>query len=111
MLVSALVVGMAGIGHAAEPGAMTASEILTRATQQQLQFSGLYRGSLDGKMSAETQQALLRFQLQRGLRPTGALDDATMAALQADDPVQAGSSRAPQMPLNAGSDENGDPRR
>ena len=70
---SAIALGMAGvgIGQAAdqpsslttppEPGihapiVMTASEILIRAAQQQLKFSGLYSGSVDGKMSSETQR-------------------------------------------------------
>src|SRR5260370_36701357 len=61
---SVIVLGMtgAGIGHAAElyssptnppgsaPRAMTASEILLTAAQQQLKYSGLYNGSVDGKM-------------------------------------------------------------
>ena len=76
---SAIVLGMAGagIGHAAElyssptntpgsamqtPSAMTASEILIRAAQQQLKYSGLYDGSVDGKMGSETQRALRQFQ-------------------------------------------------
>ena len=108
VLATALVVGMAtGAGHAADPDSSkvpSASEILIRAAQQQLKFSGLYRGSLDGKMSPETQQALQRFQQQRGLRSTGALDDETMAALQNDGAAQVGSSAAPQVPSGAGSD-------
>ena len=107
---SAIVLGMgAGIGHAAElyssptntPGsamqttsAMTASEILIRAAQQQLKYSGLYNGSVDGKMGSETQRALRQFQQQHGLRQSGTLDERTYTTLQGDT-GQVGSSLAP----------------
>jgi peptidoglycan hydrolase-like protein with peptidoglycan-binding domain len=119
---SAIVLGMigAGIGHAAElysgptnppgsaihtPRAMTASEILITAAQQQLKYSGLYNGSVDGKMGSETQRALRQFQQQHGLRQSGALDGRTMTALQGDT-GQVGSSLAPggQPSDAAGSD-------
>jgi Putative peptidoglycan binding domain len=119
---SAIVLGMAGagIGHAAELNssptnplrsaidtsrAMTASEILITAAQQQLKYSGLYNGSVDGKMSSETQQALRQFQQQHGLRQSGTLDEKTYTALQGDT-GQVGSSRAPggQPSAAAGSD-------
>ena len=120
---SAIVLGMTGasIGHAAElnssptnpaagsaidtPRAMTASEILITAAQQQLKYSGLYNGSADGKMGSETQRALRQFQQQHGLRQSGALDGRTMTALQGDT-GQVGSSLAPggQPSGAAGSD-------
>ena len=98
---SAIVLGMAGagVGDAAEqdsgptdtpesametPSAMTTSEILIRAAQQQLKYSGLYDGSVDGKMSTETQRALRHFQQQHGLPQTGTLDERTYTALQGD---------------------------
>jgi len=120
--VSAIVLGMtgAGIGHAGElyssptntPGsamqttsAMTASEILIRAAQQQLKYSGLYNGSVDGKMGSETQRAFRQFQQQHGLRQSGTLDERTYTALQGD-AGQVGSSLAPggQPSSAAGSD-------
>ena len=124
---SAIVLGMAGagIGHTAElyssptttpesamqtPSIMTASEILIRAAQQQLKYSGLYDGSVDGKLSSETQRALRQFQRQHGLRQTGTLDEKTYSALQGDagqgDTGQVGSSLAPggQPSAAAGSD-------
>ena len=122
---SAIVLGMAGagIGHGAEqyssptnmpgsamqtPSAMTASEILIRAAQQQLKYSGLYNGSVDGKMTSETQGALRQFQQQHGLRQSGILDEKTYTALQGDqgDTGQVGSSLAPggQPSGAAGSD-------
>ena len=122
---SAIVLGMAGagIGHATEqyssptntpgsamqmPSTMTASEILIMAAQQQLKFSGLYNGSVDGKMSSETQRAFRQFQQQHGLRQSGILDEKTYTALQGDlgDTGQVGSSLAPggQPSGAAGSD-------
>ena len=114
---SAIVLAMAGagIGHAAEqysiptntpgsamqvPSTMTASELLIRAAQQQLKFSGLYNGSVDGKMSSETQRAFRQFQQQHGLRQSGILDEKTHTALQGDlgDTGQVGSNLAPDGP-------------
>ncbi len=112
---SAIVLAMAGagIGHAAEqysiptntpgsamqmPSTMTASELLIKAAQQQLKFSGLYNGSVDGKMSPETQRALRQFQQRHGLPQSGTLDEKTYTALQGDsggDTRQVGSSLAP----------------
>ena len=111
---SAIVLGMAGagIGHAAEqyssptntpgsamqmPSTMTASEILIMAAQQQLKYSGLYNGPVDGKMSSETQRAFRQFQQQHGLPQSGTLDERTYTALQGDqgDTGQVGSSLAP----------------
>ena len=123
---SAIVLGMAGagIGHAAEqyssptntpgsamqmPSTVTASELLIRAVQQQLKFSGLYNGPVDGNMSPETQRAFRQFQQQHGLRQSGTLDSRTYTALQGDtggDTGQVGSSMTPGgQPLGAaGSD-------
>jgi peptidoglycan hydrolase-like protein with peptidoglycan-binding domain len=122
---SAIVLGMAGagIGHAAEqysspintpgsamqmPSTMTASELLIRAAQQQLKYSGLYNGSVDGKMSSETQQAFRQFQQQHGLPQSATHDPRTYTALQGDqsDTGQVGSSLAPggQPSGAAGSD-------
>ena len=122
---SAIVLGMAGagVGHAAEQyssptntsesamqttSAMTGSEILIRAAQQQLKYSGLYNGSVDGKMSPETQQAFRQFQQQHGLPQSGTLDPRTYTALEGDqgDTGQVGSNLAPggQPSGAAGSD-------
>ena len=129
---SAIVLGVAGagIGHAAEPSSsptampgsamqtprtMTASEILIRAAQQQLKYSGLYNGLVDGKMGPETQRALRQFQQEHGLRQSAALDGRTMTALQGDtgDTGQVGSSLAPggQPSGAAGSDYTSGSRR
>ena len=122
---SAIVLAIAGTctGHAAQqyssptdtpeaamqmPSAMTTSEILIRAAQQQLKYSGLYNGSVDGKMSPETQRAFRQFQQQHGLPQSGTLDPRTYTALQGDqgDTGQVGSSLVPggQHSGAAGSD-------
>ena len=123
---SAIVLSMAGSGisHAAQqhssptnmagsaiqmPSTMTASKLLIMAAQQQLKYSGLYNGSVDGKMSSETQRALRQFQQQHGLRQSGTLDERTYTALQGDtggDTGQVGSNLAPggQPSGAAGSD-------
>src|SRR5689334_25371633 len=122
---SAIVLGMAGagVGHAAEqygsptntpgspmqmPSTMTASELLIMAAQQQLKYSGLYNGSVDGKMSSETQRAFRQFQQQHGLPQSGTLDERTYTALQGDqgDTAQVGSGLVPgrQPSGTAGSD-------
>ena len=122
---SAIVLGMAGagIGHAAEqysspthtpgstmqmPSTMTASELLIMAAQQQLKYSGLYNGSVDGKMNPETQRAFRQFQQQHGLPQSGTLDPRTYTAFQGDqgDTGQVGSSLVPggQHSSAAGSD-------
>jgi peptidoglycan hydrolase-like protein with peptidoglycan-binding domain len=122
---SAIVLSMAGSGisHAAQqhssptnmagsaiqmPSTMTASKLLIMAAQQQLKYSGLYNGSVDGKMSPETQQAFRQFQQQHGLLQSGTLDARTYTALQGDqgDTGQVGSSLAPggQPSGAAGSD-------
>ena len=122
---SAIVLSMAGTGtgHAAQqhssptnmagsamqmPSTMTASELLIMAAQQQLKYSGLYNGSVDGKMGPETQRAFRQFQQQHGLPQSGTLDERTYTALQGDqgDTGQVGSSLAPggQPSGAAGSD-------
>jgi peptidoglycan hydrolase-like protein with peptidoglycan-binding domain len=66
-----------------------------RQAQQQLQAQGLYRGPIDGKVGPEMQRALARFQRQNGLRPTGTLDERTMARLEGGATPSVGSSIPP----------------
>jgi peptidoglycan hydrolase-like protein with peptidoglycan-binding domain len=96
--VSALALGMAGagIGHAqttnpasASPNAQTWqgkqaenwSPSQIKQVQQRLKAAGTYSGPIDGRMGAQTQQAISQFQKKHGLRQTGNLDQQTMAAL------------------------------
>ncbi|HKE26047.1 MAG TPA: peptidoglycan-binding domain-containing protein [Bryobacteraceae bacterium] len=52
----------------------------------------------DGRMNSATQQAIQSFQAQQQLPVTGALDDNTMAAIQAACSAQTGSSGSSQPP-------------
>jgi peptidoglycan hydrolase-like protein with peptidoglycan-binding domain len=119
---SVLALGIAGsgVGHAADPynsstttpanpgtspgsamqtpgrtAAVNLSEDQIKAAQQQLKAAGLYKGTIDGKMGTETQQAIEQFQQKRGLPATGTLDEETMVALQGNNRSQAGSSVNP----------------
>ncbi|HET9848453.1 MAG TPA: peptidoglycan-binding protein [Candidatus Dormibacteraeota bacterium] len=67
------------------------SETQVKQVQQQLKSAGLYRGTVDGKLGTDTQQAIERFQQKRGLPVTGTLDEQTMTALQGNT-GRAGSS-------------------
>jgi peptidoglycan hydrolase-like protein with peptidoglycan-binding domain len=66
-------------------------ESQVKQVQQQLKSAGLYKGTVDGKMGSDTQQAIEQFQQKHGLPATGALDEQTMAALQSNT-GRAGSS-------------------
>jgi peptidoglycan hydrolase-like protein with peptidoglycan-binding domain len=90
-----LAFGIAGsqVGHTqtprstAMPPQSTTSETAVpesqvKQAQQQLKAAGLYKGTLDGKMGSDTQQAIEQFQQKHGLPATGTLDEQTMAALQ-----------------------------
>ncbi|HEY3909190.1 MAG TPA: peptidoglycan-binding domain-containing protein [Stellaceae bacterium] len=52
-----------------------------RWAQVELRYRGLYNGSLDGVVGAQTARALRRFQENNGLDRTAALDPQTMQAL------------------------------
>ena len=126
----ALAMGVAGVGYAAEPannistlpssnssathaqsqGGATASINLSedqiKAAQQQLKSAGLYHDPVDGKMGPETKEAIQKFQQQRGLRSTGALDQQTLAALQSNT-GEAGSSAMAAVPSSSSGSNNG----
>ena len=87
-----LALGIAGleVGHTqtshstAMPPQSTQSavpESQVKQAQQQLKSAGLYKGTVDGKMGTDTQQAIEQFQQKHGLPATGTLDEQTMAAL------------------------------
>ena len=63
------------------PGYGVASDESVRNTQSALNSRGYDAGAVDGLWGPNTQSALRRFQADRGLAPTGLLDDATRAAL------------------------------
>ena len=54
----------------------------TAALQSVLKLTGSYTGPIDGKWTPELTDALKQFQTDAGLPPTGAIDAATLAALE-----------------------------
>ncbi|MBI3370381.1 MAG: DUF3380 domain-containing protein [Betaproteobacteria bacterium] len=54
-----------------------------RATQLYLTYLGYSPGAVDGWFGENTQKALIRFQNARGLPPSGRIEDATLAELEA----------------------------
>jgi len=59
----------------------TASSEDIKKVQQTLKDQGMYTGSVDGTMNAETKKALRDYQQKNNLKVTGTLDHETMAAL------------------------------
>lgn len=60
------------------------SETQVKQVQERLKSTGLYKGTADGKMGAETKQAISEFQQQHGLTKTGTLDQETLTALNSN---------------------------
>jgi peptidoglycan hydrolase-like protein with peptidoglycan-binding domain len=116
--VLALGIASSGVGHAADPyssstttqtprsatmppqstqsqtSPVAPSETQVKQAQQQLKSAGLYKGSVDGKLGSDTQQAIEQFQQKHGLTVTGTLDEQTMSALQGNT-GRTGSSLTP----------------
>jgi peptidoglycan hydrolase-like protein with peptidoglycan-binding domain len=70
-----------------------------RAVQNELARWGFYRAEIDGNPGPETIQALREFQRQRGLWPTGKLDNWTLQALRAF-PGQRNGPRIRRRPID-----------
>ena len=49
--------------------------------QAALETQGYNPGSIDGQMGPNTRTAIMKFQQDKGLTPSGTLDSATLAAL------------------------------
>ncbi|WP_426958018.1 peptidoglycan-binding domain-containing protein [Muricoccus radiodurans] len=88
---AALLAGLAIAGlafpAAAQPGPnLTYTHVLTPSAiavvQERLRSTGDYTGSADGVWSADSQQALERFQQRSGLQTTGQINPATAATLR-----------------------------
>jgi peptidoglycan hydrolase-like protein with peptidoglycan-binding domain len=60
----------------------TAAVTTVKLAQEELHHLGFYSGLIDGDLSGDTQAALAQFQLSRNIPASGALDDATLAALR-----------------------------
>jgi hypothetical protein len=63
------------------PATASAADGNVRSAQAALQAQGYNPGSIDGHMGPNTRSALMKFQQDKGLTPSGTLDDATQAAL------------------------------
>ena len=63
-----------------------ASEALTvastAAVQQVLKLAGYWQGPVDGEWTTDLTEALRAFQTELGVKPTGEVDAATVAALE-----------------------------
>ena len=68
----------------AAAGGATAQEevVATAAVQQTLKLAGFWDGPVDGEWTPELTEALKEFQTALGVKPTGAVDAATIAALE-----------------------------
>jgi peptidoglycan hydrolase-like protein with peptidoglycan-binding domain len=68
----------------AAAGGATAQEelVTTTAVQQTLKLAGFWDGPVDGEWTPELTEALKEFQTELGVKPTGAVDAATIAALE-----------------------------
>lgn len=68
----------------AAAGGATAQEevVATTAVQQTLKLAGFWDGPVDGEWTPELTEALKDFQTELGVKPTGAVDAATIAALE-----------------------------
>lgn len=67
--------------YASSPRSGAASDDAVRDAQLVLNSRGYDAGAVDGLWGPNTQNALRRFQVDRGLAPTGRLDDETRTAL------------------------------
>lgn len=81
---------------AAKGGAAASQEVAsTAAVQQTLKLAGHWSGPVDGTWTPALTEALKAFQTELGVKPTGAVDAATVAAVQHkvnDAPKQASAS-------------------
>src|SRR4029078_10164337 len=68
----------------AAKGGATAQQTVasTAAGQQTLKLAGFWDGPVDGKWTPALTEALKAFQTELGVKPTGTVDTATVAALE-----------------------------
>ena len=65
---------------------------LLKQAQQKLSSLGKDVGTRDGQMNSKTEQALSEYQQEKGLQPTGQLDQQTLAALDLNQSGSAATS-------------------
>ena len=72
--------------------------------QQTLKLAGFWDGPVDGEWTPELTDALMEFQTELGVEPTGTVDAATIAALEkAIAEAQPGASESPTSEPTASS--------
>jgi peptidoglycan hydrolase-like protein with peptidoglycan-binding domain len=94
----------------AAAGGATAQEevVATTAVQQTLKLAGFWDGPVDGKWTPELSEALKEFQTELGVKPTGTVDTATIAALEKAiaeaqaEPSESADSESPTESPDAG---------
>lgn len=72
-----------------------------RQAQAALNQHGFNVGDPDGKLGKRTKEALIAFQKQRGFRPTGKVDRATLQALLAGEAAPGGTQGSQPGPVQA----------
>ena len=80
--------------------AAQAAHASTAAVQQTLRLAGFWDGPIDGNWTPELSEALKSFQTELGVRPTGAVDAATVAAVEH---AIAAAKQPEQPPSDSGS--------
>jgi peptidoglycan hydrolase-like protein with peptidoglycan-binding domain len=87
---------LAALGQQTAAAAMTQ----TATVQTVLKLTGFWTGAIDGKWTDELTAALKEFQTKLGVKPTGQVDAATLAAFeQALTEVKAGATAAGSAPV------------
>jgi murein L,D-transpeptidase YcbB/YkuD len=77
----------------------------TAALQQTLHLLGYWDGPVDGEVSEELTQALKRFQVDLGVKPTGVVDAATVAAFE----TAIAEAKRPESAPSASPEPSGSP--
>ncbi len=87
---------LAALGQQNAAAAMTQ----TATVQTVLKLTGFWTGAIDGKWTDELTAALKEFQTKLGVKPTGTVDTATLAAFeQALTELKAGATASPSAPV------------
>jgi murein L,D-transpeptidase YcbB/YkuD len=75
----------------------------TAAVQSTLKLAGYWTGPVDGKWTPELTDALIAFQKDLGVKPTGAVDAATLSALERAIAEAQAPPTSPTAPTTSGS--------
>ena len=101
---------------AAKGGATAAQELTTTAAvQQTLKLAGFWDGPVDGQWTPALTEALKNFQTALGVKPTGTVDAATIAALEKAiaeaqaEPSESATTDSPSTASPTESDTTGEP--